>query len=330
MKHIKMVIYGEPGVGKSVFASKAPKPFFITTDGNYEWLEDFGADPKDHVQVNSWEEAKTAFAKSYDNYDTIVVDLLEDLFKWCEYEYCVRNKLEHVSDVGYAKGYDATRNEFFIEICKLINSDKNVIFIMHGISFVTKDRRGVEHTKHAPSSRIPDKVIDMIEGRVRYFLRCYLKDEEQTDGTIIKNRYLSLVPKANEFGIIRGVNENTIPQDIVLDFNEFAKVIGYSAETKANKQTAKNVTSAPKKDKPEPVKETVKETVKEKTAVETPKATKPVEEPKAETEEITTEVEEAKTEVKTEPVAQAAPQEQSNADKLAAIRAKLAMINSNK
>ena len=57
MKRIKMCIYGEPGTGKSVFACKAPKPFFICTDGNYEWLEDFGAKEEDHIQVNSWEEA---------------------------------------------------------------------------------------------------------------------------------------------------------------------------------------------------------------------------------------------------------------------------------
>ena len=52
-KKIKMVLYGEPGVGKSVFASKAPHPFFVTTDGNYEWLEDFGAKEEDHIQSTS-------------------------------------------------------------------------------------------------------------------------------------------------------------------------------------------------------------------------------------------------------------------------------------
>ena len=40
MKRIKMLLYGEPGVGKSVFALKAPKPFFVCTDGNYEWLDE--------------------------------------------------------------------------------------------------------------------------------------------------------------------------------------------------------------------------------------------------------------------------------------------------
>ena len=48
-KHIKMMLYGEPGVGKSVFASKAPRPFFITTDGNYDWLVDYGAKEEENV-----------------------------------------------------------------------------------------------------------------------------------------------------------------------------------------------------------------------------------------------------------------------------------------
>ena len=307
-KRIKMVLYGEPGVGKSVFACKAPKPFFICSDGNYAWLEDFGADPDAYVEVSSWDEAKKAFAKDYSEYETIVVDLTEDLFKWCEREYCVRNKIEHLSDLGYGKGYDATRNEFFIEMCKLISLDKNIIFIMHGLSITVKDRRGVEHTKYIPSNRLPDKVIDMIEGRVRYFLRCYVKDVETEDGKVEKKRFLSLVPKPNEFGIIRGVNENEIPPDIPLDFNEFAKVIGL--DTKVEKTTVKKKVE---KKVEEPKKPEVKEEPKESEVVEEPEVK---EEPKT--------VEEP---IKTEEPAKATL---SNEDKLAAIRAKLAKLNSNK
>ena len=225
MKRIKMLLYGEPGVGKSVFALKAPKPFFVCTDGNYEWLDEFGADPNAHKNVSSWADMKDVLESDFDGYETVVVDLLEDGFKWCEQEYCVRNKIEHVSDVGYGKAYDATRNEFFITISKLLSMDKHVILICHGITFTTKDRRGVEHTRYAPSSRIPDKVLDMIEGRVRYCLRCYTAAEEEPDGKITKKRFLSLVPKENEFGIIRGVDENVIPHDIPLDFDEFARAI---------------------------------------------------------------------------------------------------------
>ena len=230
MKHLKMVLYGEPGVGKSVFASKAPKPFFITTDGNYEFLEEFGAKEKDHIQVHSWSEAKKVFTRNFDEYETIVIDLTEDLFKWCEYEYCKLNGLEHVSDVGFAKGYDSTRNDYFINICKVIDLPKNVILIMHGLTYTTKDRRGIEYTKYGPTNRLPDKVLDLIEGRVRFFLRCYQKAEE-IDGKLIKKRYLSLIPKENEYGILRGIDENKIPSDIPLDFDTFAKLVNLEIST---------------------------------------------------------------------------------------------------
>lgn len=244
MKRIKMLLYGEPGVGKSVFALKAPKPFFVCTDGNYEWLDEFGADPNAHKNVSSWADMKDVLESDFDGYETVVVDLLEDGFKWCEQEYCVRNKIEHVSDVGYGKAYDATRNEFFITISKLLSMDKHVILICHGITFTTKDRRGVEHTRYAPSSRIPDKVLDMIEGRVRYCLRCYTAAEEEPDGKITKKRFLSLVPKENEFGIIRGVDENAIPHDIPLDFDEFARAIKLNLDIPAPTQTKTGTTKS--------------------------------------------------------------------------------------
>lgn len=326
MKYIKMMLYGEPGVGKSVFACHAPKPFFITTDGNYEWLEDFGAKPEDHIQVYSWEEAKKAFAQSYDNYDTIVVDLVEDLFKWCEQEYCMRSKLEHVSDVGYGKGYDITRNEFFLEISKLISKPKHIILLLHGITFETKDRRGVTHTKHAPSSRIPDKVMDMIEGRLRYCLRCYQKAEEKENGKLIKTRWLSLVPKENEFGIARGVDESKIPHDIPLDWNEFAKYIGLTNETVEFVEQKINV----------PI-EQIKETTVEPHVIGVTEANPmPFNEPAQIQETVIVENNEQThvennnvEETKPEPQPQPQVQPQTNADKLAAIKAKLAAMQAN-
>ena len=317
MKHVKMVLYGEPGVGKSVFASKAPKPFFITTDGNYEFLEDFGAKEEDHIQVNSWAEAKKAFTKDFSAYDTIVIDLTEDLFKWCEYEYCRLNGYEHVSDVGFAKGYDITRNDFFINICKILNLQKNVILIMHGITYTVKDRRGIEHTKYGPTNRIPDKVLDMIEGRVRYFLRAYMKAEE-IDGKLIKKRYLSLVPKENEYGILRGIDENKVPSDIPLDFDVFASAIGLDFTKDVAKKTEKKEVEK----KVVEVKPEIIENTKLETKEEIKKEVK--EEPKV---EVKVEVkEEPKTETKTEEK----PLDRK-AQMLAEIKAKmLAMQNKNK
>lgn len=343
-KRIKMVLYGEPGVGKSVFASKAPKPFFICTDGNYEWLEDFGADPNAHLNATTWSEIKKMIDKpeSFEGYETIVLDLTEDAFKWCESEFCLRQKIDHLSDLGFGKGYDATRNEFFIAISKLLALDKNVILIMHGITTTEKDRRGVDHTKYVPTSRIPDKVLDMIEGRVRYFLRCYLKDEEHDDGTVTKTRRLSLVPKPNEFGIIRGVDENVIEQDIPLDWNEFIKAIGFSSVAKtmpvervvtkeeaeqddikdAQKKIEESTTGEEPRQKRKYTRRNKVETTQEETNEEVSEETnepQSIESKEAENTEpqIATETSETQT----------TPKAVSNEDKLAAIKAKLAALN---
>lgn len=344
MKHFKMVLYGEPGVGKSTFACKAPRPFFVCTDGNYEWLEDFGAKEKDHVECATWFEIKKALASDFEGYDTVVLDLAEDAFKFGEYEFCQKNKIDHISDIGYGKAYDITRNEFFIEMCKLFSKPKNVILIMHGVTFVVKDRRGVDHTKYGPSSRMPEKLVDMIEGRVRYFLRCYMKAEEDGNGGLVKKRYLSLIPKENEFGIARGLDETKVPHDIPLDFDVFAEVIGlYNGEDKVKEtveetETANNTVEdeTPKRRVRRKKEEALVEEKFEQLKAEIPEmnneeskaSCESVDEIKTADEVVKEAIEEKKEEKKVEtPVEETKPV--SNIDRLAAIKAKLAAMKNN-
>ena len=334
MKKIKMAIYGEPGVGKSVFACHAPNPFFVCTDGNYEWLEDWGAKEENHAQVFTWEQAKKVFTMDFSKYDTIVVDLLEDLFKWCEFEWCQKNGVEHVSDKGYAKGYDITRNEFFIEISKLLALDKNIILIMHGITTFPKDRRGVEYTKYSPSNRLPDKVIDMIEGRVRYFLRVFAKTEEDADGNLVTKRYLSLSPDGTtEFGITRGLT-GEVPRFIPLDWETFYTIVTQQNSSIEKPRTVVNKIELPTLEEVEVPKATrgrkpkVEEPKVEELKVEEVK----VEEPSINVPEMPVVEEKAETPVveESKPVEEAPKAASSNEDRIAAIKAKLAALKNSK
>lgn len=231
-RKIKMFLYADPGVGKSTFASKAPNPLFLCTDGNFEWLD---LPDKNHIQLTSYAQFKTIVndicSGKYNEFDTIVVDLVEDLNTWAVREFCASKKIEHISDYkSYGAGYDIIRKDLFAELTKLINTDTNFIGLSHGVLKVEKDRKGTEHHKYYPHDSMNiDKLWNPLEGRVRYFLRAYMKPEE-IDGKIKKVRYLSINPKENEYGIARGLDENNLPDDIKLDWDLFVKTIGIDPE----------------------------------------------------------------------------------------------------
>lgn len=337
MKRVKLVLYASPGVGKSTFASKSPDPLFLSTDGNFEWL---GLPEKNHIRLSSWDQAKRVFADiragKYPQFQTIVVDLLEDLYVWAEREFCESKKIEHIGDYkSMGAGYSVVRKEFFAEISKLISVDKHVIFLSHEVTLMEKNRVGAETYKHYPSNKISiDKQWDDIEGQVRYFLRAYIKPEE-VEGKIVKRRYLSIVPKENEYGIARGLDEANTPEDIILDWNAFAEVIGLNSETNIVPQQPQVIQKPadPVIPKPTPV---VKSTpVVEQSKVEVKPEPAPVKEEVAVEEKIVIHIpedEEIFIPVHKEeaPAAEAsateAPKEMTQAEKIAAIKAKLAAM----
>ncbi len=277
-RKIKMLLYGAPGIGKSVFANKAEKRFFITTDGNYEYLAEFGAKEEDHKQVESWSEF-LKFVKDDDNfkgYDTLVIDLLEDLFMWSEFEFVKKNKLEYIGDLDYGKGYVITRDNFFIEMSKVIAKPLNIILIMHETAEVVKDRRGVESTIYRPSTDIPIKLLDRLEGRMRFVVRAYGEDVEN-NGRFELKRMLSVTPKPNEYGILRGIDDSHLTEDIPLDYNLFVDLID------SNKISQENIDNRLKKKDTGVADEKV---VKPKKVVNIEKVEKVVEEKKEEAAQI--------------------------------------------
>lgn len=295
-KKIKLFCWGPPGVGKSVFACKFPKPFFICTDGNYDWLIEFGAKEDAQFRVNSFKEyVKFMKTNDFTSYDTIVVDLVEDLFKMCEQEWLKRNEIEHPSDMGWGKGYDGPRNEFFMEISKLLNLDKNVLLLCHGEVLEIKRKNGTSYHVYRPSSRLPEKLLDMIEGRVRFMCRALVVTEELEDKKV-KKRYLQISSNEDtDYINARGIDEDNSPEFIPLEYTALMNLIDNKSsklnlspeelekikeedneELKSSKasrkkeESVKKDTKVSKKDLLKQVSQEVEEIKKEEKTIETP------------------------------------------------------------
>jgi len=251
-KTVKMGLFGRPGTGKSTFAAKAPNPFFICTDGNFEWL---GLPEKNHIQVSTWKQAKEVINNivlnkpEYNGFDTIVVDLIEDLYVWAEDEFCKREGIIHIGDYkSMGAGYSVVRKEFFAQISKLLSINRNVLLLSHEADKIGKTKAGADEYMYIPSDKMSlTKQWNDIEGQVRYFLRCFTEDEEE-NGRIRKKRYLSLIPGKGEYGICRGADEDNWPREIELDWNVFASVIGVNEQITTPNMENKDI-EKPKKPK---------------------------------------------------------------------------------
>lgn len=247
-KKVKMVIFGPPGVGKSTFAAKAPSPLFLTTDGNFEWLD---LPDENNVRLSTWKQAKQVISDivsnkpEYSKFQTIVVDLIEDLYIWLEDEFCKREGIIHIGDYkSMGAGYSVIRKEFFAQISKLLSIDRHVILISHEADKIGKTKAGADTYTYIPSDKLSlTKQWNDIEGQVRYFLRCFSQDEE-VDGKVRKKRYLSLIPGQGEYGICRGADEENWPRECELDWDVFSSIIGLKAEPASSKPAAPAATPA--------------------------------------------------------------------------------------
>lgn len=172
-----------------------------------------------------------------------------------------------------------------------------------------------------------------------------MKAEEDGNGGLVKKRYLSLIPKENEFGIARGLDETKVPHDIPLDFDVFAEVIGlYNDEDKVKEVIEETDTSTntvedetAKRRVRRKKEETVAEEKFEQLKVEIPEVSEEQAKAEADAEaeascDPVIEEEDTKAEVKEEkkvetPVEETKPV--NNIDRLAAIKAKLAAMKNN-
>lgn len=148
LKNFKMLIYGEPYVGKTTFAATFPKPLIISTDGNIKGLYNVNKDLQ-AIVIHDYNEYQTttgikmkkdgwtAFKEIVDaivdspDYETIVVDLFKDIYDYATNFVKKKLGIEHESEDRRFRVWKMYDDEVLPVLRKLMTSDKNVILITH-------------------------------------------------------------------------------------------------------------------------------------------------------------------------------------------------------
>ena len=220
-------IYGSPFSGKTTFANAFPNPIMLNTDGNIKFVDAPYIAIKDVVEVEgrltkrtfAWEVFKDVISeleKKQNDFDTIIVDLLEDTYEYCRLYMYDKLNITHESDDSF-RAWDKVRTEFLSTIKRLMNLDyENIILISH--EDATKDitkKTGDKISTIKPN--LSDKVANKVAGMVDIVARVVADEKER-----------SLSFKSNEVVFGGGrlkVEENEIPlsyEELLRVYNDFS------------------------------------------------------------------------------------------------------------
>lgn len=290
----KIWIYGAAFAGKTTLANAFPNPLMLNTDGNIKFVDAPYIAIHDEVKVEgritrktlAWQVFKDAIdelEKRQNGFETIVVDLVEDMYEYCRLYMYDKKGWEHESDDSF-KAWDMVRTEFLSTMKRLMNMDyPNIVLISH--EDATKDvtkRNGSKITAIKPN--LGDKVANKLAGMVDIVARAVVEEGEHR---------LQFKADAVTFGGGRLKLSHT---DIPMDYAALVEVYG-----------AGKPASAPKRAKEQPKAEEVPaEIVEEPETPEEPAAeeqpTKRVRKRRETVEEAPADIEPEQEEAPAEPV----------------------------
>lgn len=122
--NIKMMVYGQAGMGKSTYALSAPKPLLFDFDGGVKRINAEHLKNVDTVQVSRWEEISQVLREDLSAYETIVVDTIGKMMDFIISYKCPGR-------VPQIKDWNGINQEFSNFVRNLSNLNKHIVFVAH-------------------------------------------------------------------------------------------------------------------------------------------------------------------------------------------------------
>lgn len=212
-------IYGPPKIGKSEFFSHFNDPYYIATEPGLGWLN------VRKTYVNDWDEfmelmeilkeriRARKFSAGY-----FVVDTVDNLFRFCLEHVCESRKIDHPSDEGYGKGWEALGREWQKGIARLVTLGTGVGFVGHSTEREV-ELRSIKITKIVPE--IQKRGFRTINGLCDFVLHAGAEEVKVKGkkGKWKQKRFLYTRPTEN---VETGARGPDFPAKIAFDYETFA------------------------------------------------------------------------------------------------------------
>jgi len=211
------LIWGGQKLGKSTFGSHADGALFLATEAGLNSLDVF------QTPITNWDEFLQACAEISEGkhpFKTIVVDTVDNAYRFCAQYICAKHKIEHESDLGYGKGWALVNSEFYRVLNKLALLPNGLFMISHAQEKEIESRTG-KYTRMVPT--LPDKVRKIVLGMVDMILYCDLEVVKNPDGTFIQRRVIRTKPSLYHEA---GDRTGRLPEVFDIDYGKYIEAFG--------------------------------------------------------------------------------------------------------
>jgi hypothetical protein len=215
-----VLVYGSPKIGKSSLAARFPDALFFECEPGLNQLEVF------KVPTFSWEDFLAAcklVAGGGHNFKTIVVDTIDNAFKYCTDHVCSKHSIEYEGDMPHGKGWALVKNEWHRVLTRLASLPYGLVLISHAQDKTVETRTG-EHTKTQPS--LPDRARNVVLGLVDMILYCDAVTRKDAAGNLIVERVIRTKPHPTYEA---GDRTGRLPDVLPLDFDAFVRAFTSAA-----------------------------------------------------------------------------------------------------
>ena len=188
-----ILVFGAKGIGKTTMFSHAGNltdsdPLTLAFEPGSTSLETY------QVKVPTWTRALKLIREleNSDKFNPIVWDTADIAYELCTRHVCKRKGIDHPSDEGYGKGWNAIRSEYGNALKRILDTGRGLALISHDTERKIEIRGGGEYDVIVPT--MSGQARDIIEGMVDVIVHYHFTKDRRIaqiigdDHTVAKNR----------------------------------------------------------------------------------------------------------------------------------------------
>lgn len=237
LEELKVYLYGPTKIGKTTFCDGLDGNLFIATEDGQSFLHDAAV-----VRVYNWKGFKTLLddmeksPAEFKEFKVFTVDTVDMLYRYCFAAVCKKLLIEHPRDNNFGADWAAIKQEWSVQIARLLAMNTGVYFIGHSKMMEETPKSG----KFEQFPMLPAGGCHLIKSLCDFEFSAIFVDKrvEAVLQSGNKGKKMVRVPRMltrATVGSTAGNRLGTLPEEMNIDFEEFKKE--FANALKQNKPT---------------------------------------------------------------------------------------------